>query len=376
MKSNAPVESRLAFVRQARGIAAAELARRVGVSRQTIYAIEAGSYVPNTAVALRLARELEVPVEDLFALAEAAQGRPETMQATMLSAARALSGKPVRLSKVKKEWVCVPAESVPYYLPEADGVVTQVRKGSGQAAVQLLGGDEAIDKRLVIAGCDPAIGLLTGMAERLAGVEIVAVPASSRLALEWLKQGKVHIAGSHLEDPQSGEFNVPQLRRLMPGEEVTVVTFARWEEGFVVARGNPHGIRDAGDLARPKVRLVNREPGSGSRALLDTLLRDAGMPAAKVSGYAQIASGHLAAAYAVFTGEADCCVATPSAARAFGLDFVPLRGERFDFSVRREFADLPAVRSLLDVLQRAALRRKLETLAGYDTSQTGRIVCE
>lgn len=370
------VESRLSSVRQVRGISAAELAKRVGVSRQTIYAIESGSYVPNTAVALRLARELEVPVEDLFALAEPTQRRPETMKATMLSSAPAPSGRPVRLSKVKEEWICAPAESIPYYLPEADGIVTQARKGSDQATIHMLGADEPIDKRLVIAGCDPAIGLLTRMAERLAGVEIVAVPASSRRALEWLKQGKVHIAGSHLEDPQSGEFNVPYLRKLMPSEDLTVVTFARWEEGFVVARGNPRGIREASDLARPKVRLVNRETGSGSRALLDTLLRDAGMPSAKVRGYDQVACGHLAAAYAVFTGETDCCVATPSAARAFGLEFVPLRGERFDFSVRREFVDLPAVRSLLDVLQRASLRRKLETLAGYDTSQTGRMVCQ
>jgi molybdate-binding protein len=323
-----------------------------------------------------LARELETRVEDLFLLAEPDEGRLETIRATVLSPDPTPSGRPVRLSRIKEQWICAPAESIPYYLPEADGIVTQTRKGSGEATIQTLGSEEAIDKRLVVAGCDPAIGLLTRMAERLAGVEIVAVPASSRRALEWLKQGKVHIAGSHLEDPQSGEFNVPYLRKLMPNEDLTVVTFARWEEGFVVARGNPHGIRQPGDLGRPKLRIVNREPGSGSRALLDMLLRGAGIPSEKVNGYDRVASGHLAAAYTVFRSDADCCVATPSAARAFGLDFVPLRGERFDFSVRREFVELPAVRGLLDALQRAALRRKLESVAGYDTSQTGRIVCE
>jgi len=363
-------------VRQARGIAAVDLAKRVGVSRQTIYAIESGSYVPNTTVALRLARELEVPVEDLFALAEPNEACPLTIHATMLSPAPTPPGRPVRLCRVKKQWICAPVESIPYYLSEADGIVTQTRRGSGEARIRTLGADEPIDKRLVVAGCDPAIGLLTRMAERLAGVEIVAVPASSRRALEWLKQGKVHIAGSHLEDPQSGEFNVPYLRKLIPNEDLRVVTFARWEEGFVVARGNPQSIRQPSDLGRSRLRIVNREPGSGSRALLDMLLRGAGMASAEIGGYDRVASGHLAAAYAVFTAEADCCVATPSAARAFGLDFVPLRGERFDFSVRREFVDLPAVRSLLDVLQRASLRRKLESVAGYDTSQTGRTVCQ
>jgi putative molybdopterin biosynthesis protein len=361
------VESRLSSIRQVRGIAAAALAKRVGVSRQTIYAIESGSYVPNTAVALRLARELEVSVEDLFALPEVSEHSTKSVTAAMLSGTRVASGRPVRLGQVKGRWICVPTESAPYYLPEADGIASQ-------ATVKVIGDDESMHKRLVIAGCDPAIGLLTRMTERLSGTDVVAVPASSRRAVEWLKDGKVHLAGSHLEDPISGEFNLPYLRQLMPDADLAVVTFARWEEGFVVAAGNPLRIRSADDLARPGVRLINRERGSGSRALLDTLLRKAGIASATVEGYGNAAGGHLAAASSVAAGQADCCVATPSAARAFGLDFVPLRAERFDFAFRREFLELPAVRCLLDVLQRASLRRKLESMAGYDVSQTGRMV--
>lgn len=369
------VESRLASVRRGRGVTAAQLARQVGVSRQTIYAIESGIYVPNTAVALRLARALEVPVEDLFALAGPAVADPETIDATLLASTPVPPGQPVRVARIKRQWIGVPAESVPYYLPEADGIVMRTRKASTQATIRALG-REALHKRLIVAGCDPAMSLLIGMAKRLTGIEILAVPASSRQALQWLKQGKVHIAGSHLQDPQSGEFNVPYVRKLIREADVTVVTFACWEEGFLVARGNPCAIHRAEDLARPGLRIVNRPPGSGSRALLDSLLREAGVPAVQVGGYDRIAAGHLAAAYQVFTAQADCCVAAPSAARAFGLDFIPLRAERFDFSVRREFAELPAIRDLFDTLQRASLRRQLETLAGYDTSQTGRLVCQ
>jgi molybdate-binding protein len=119
---------------------------------------------------------------------------------------------------------------------------------------------------------------------------------------------------------------------------------------------------------------VNREPGSGSRALLDKLLDKAGMDAHKVQGYDRIAYGHLAAAYCVLAREADACLATRSAAQTFGLDFIPLHSERYDLVMRKRVADLPAVKSFLDVLQRATLRRKLEVLAGYDTSQTGTIV--
>lgn len=368
------VESRLSSIRQTRGVAAADLAKRVGVSRQTIYAIESGSYVPNTTVALRLAQELEVTVEDLFSLGESKSSPDQTVKATLLSSPEPGTARPVILAQLRNKWVAAPVESVPYYLPEADGIVARSRKGTSEAAVHLIGAAESLGKRLFIAGCDPAIGLLARMAERLSGVEIVTVPASSRRALDWLKQGLVHIAGSHLEDPASGEFNVPYLRRLMPKEDIAVVTFARWEEGFVVAAGNPLAIRQTGDLAQPKVRLINREAGSGSRTLLDSLLRNAGIPTNEVPGYDRVAAGHLDAAHSVATGAADCCLATPSAARAFGLDFVPLHEERFDFAVRREFLDLPAVRSILDVLQRAVLRRKLESLAGYDTSETGRVV--
>jgi molybdate-binding protein len=105
--------------------------------------------------------------------------------------------------------------------------------------------------------------------------------------------------------------------------------------------------------------------------LLDRLLREAGIASRSVQGYTRIASGHLAAAYSVVSGDADCCIATRSAARAFGLGFVPLHSERYDFVFRRSTLESPAVQTFMDVLQRSSLRRKLETLAGYDTTKTG-----
>src|SRR5262249_11281039 len=114
--------------------------------------------------------------------------------------------------------------------------------------------------------------------------------------------------------------------------------------------------------------------GSGSRALLDKLLEKAGIESQKVQGYDREACGHLAAAYCVASGDADACLATRSAAKAFSLDFVPLHSERYDLVMRRRIVDLPAVKAFLDVLQRSTLRRKLEVLAGYDTSETGAVI--
>ena len=368
------VENRLGQIRKSRGIGASDLARRVRVSRQTIYAIEAGTYVPNTEVALNLASELEVTVDELFSLQAGSQKSPESLAAEVLSAAVPAKGQPVRICQIGSRWVSVPVNASPYYMPEADGIINRPGRTNGRADLVVFAKDEAAQKRLVLAGCDPATGLLSHMVEKISGVEIVSAAASSKLALRWLSEGKVHIAGSHLEDPKSGEFNLPFLRKEFPGEDFTVVTFARWEEGLVIASGNPKGIRNVEDLARRNVRFVNREPGSGSRGLLDKLLERAGMDAHKVQGYDRVAYGHLAAAFCVVSKDADVCLATRSAARTFGLDFIPLHSERYDLVMRRRTAELPAVKAFLDVLHRAALRRKLEVLAGYDTSETGVLV--
>jgi molybdate-binding protein len=172
-----------------------------------------------------------------------------------------------------------------------------------------------------------------------------------------------------LRDAATGEFNLPFLSE----EDFVVVTFAHWEQGLVVARGNPLGIRGVGDLAG--LRMWNREEGAGARQLLEERMREAGMRANDVVGLGRVARGHLAVAYQVAQGAADACVATRASARAFGLEFVALQRERYDLVMRRSLMQQKgAAEGLLDVLQRAVLRRKLEGLAGYDTRETGRVV--
>jgi len=280
----------------------------------------------------------------------------------------------VRLCQVETRWISVPVSASPYYMPEADGIIQRPGQTSRRAELVVFAKDEASARRLVLAGCDPAANLLAHMVEKIGGIEIIPAAASSKLALTWLKEGKVHVAGSHLEDPKTGEFNLPYLRKEFPGKDFSVITFAHWEEGLVVSRGNPKRLQKVEDLARKAVRIINREPGSGSRALLDRLLANAGIDRNEVQGYGREARGHLAAAYNVVSGDADVCLATRSAAQTFGLDFLPLHSERYDLVLRKKTMGLPAIQTFLDVLQRAALRRKLEMLAGYDTSETGSLV--
>lgn len=371
---NTKINNRVAELRKSRGVSASELAIRVNVSRQTIYAIEAGTYVPNTEVALHLAQELEVTVDELFSLGEDGRKAPESFAAEVLSGTPPEKGQPVRISQVGSRWISVPVSATPYYMPEADGIIQGTDRKNRRVDLVVFAKDELSAKRLVLAGCDPAANLLAHMVEKISGIEIVPAAASSKLALTWLREGKVHIAGSHLEDPKTGEFNVPYVRKEFPGKDFSVITFARWEEGLVLAPGNPKHLRKIEDVARRGVRLVNRETGSGSRALLDRLMAAAGIERDKVEGYTRETRGHLAAAYSVLSGDADVCLATRSAAQTFGLDFVPLHSERYDLVFRKKTAGLQAIQTFLDVLQRATLRRKLEVLAGYDTSATGSMV--
>jgi molybdate-binding protein len=128
------------------------------------------------------------------------------------------------------------------------------------------------------------------------------------------------------------------------------------------------------DLARKDVTIVNREEGAGSRFLLDRSLQGLGVAPAKVRGYGDIALGHIPAAWHVYSGKADCCIATRAVAQVFGLEFLPLVSEQFDLVIPKHHLDMPAIQALLDTLNRAALQRQLRALGGYDTSRTGQVV--
>ena len=350
------VTNQVRAFRTQRGLSGAELAERVGVSRQTIHAIESGAYTPNTTVALRLARELGIGVEDLFRLADAPEAPP--LEASLIGG-DVSAGTPLRLCQVGGRTIAAPWSPEPFALPLADAeAISPPQRGSVRIApLQRIQPNE---DRLLVAGCDPAVSLLAEHLRRTANVELIAVPSSSRQALEWLRAGLVHVAGTHLAKAAA---------RLPTG--CRAFTLAEWEEGLVVASGNPNNLRAIADLARRGIRIVNREPGAGSRALLETALADAGVSPSEVAGYERIAPGHLAAAWTVRRGEADCCIAPRVAARVFGLDFVPLASERYELAVAEQWLELRPVHALLEALQRPALRRAFEALGGYDAAQMG-----
>jgi molybdate-binding protein len=341
----------------------------VGISRQTIHAIEAEAYVPNTLVALKLARVLDVSVEDVFPFPEEDAEAEMPVERVTLLPGRGIvhAGQHVQLCQVGAKMVASAPSPVPWCVPVSDAVLMDRHKA------RVVHTASEFQNRILIAGCDPAMSVLARYLHS-AGIEAVLAHRNSSEALALLKQGCVHVAGTHLRDPASGESNTAQISRLFRGNSVTVISFAVWEQGIVVARGNPKTVRAVEDLARPGVSFVNREKGAGSRVLLESCLATAGIKARNVRGYNRAAAGHLAAAAEVRSGTVDCCIAPRAAARVFGLAFVPLVSERYDLVIRRTHLELRGVQVLLETLSRASFRRDLESLGGYDSKVAGRSV--
>jgi len=261
-------------------------------------------------------------------------------------------------------------------LVRADGIVRIPRFSEGVDAgqsvtVELYRDPSEIERTIVHIGShDLCLDLL---AQSLAdsGRRLTSANAGSLGGLVALRRGEAHLAGSHLLDPQTGEYNVSYVKQYLPGVPVALVTFVHREQGLIIAPGNPKGIKGLADLARPDVRYVNRQRGAGTRILLDYRLGQLGIEPAQVCGYAREEYTHLAVAVAVQSGVADCGLGIAAAARALKLDFIPLEQERYDLVIPRTHYESDLLRPLLDLIRGPEFRRAVAELPGYDATHMG-----
>ena len=210
---------------------------------------------------------------------------------------------------------------------------------------------------------------LEGIAEYLEKhITLLSMPVGSLDGLVNLRQGLCQISGSHLLDV-SGEYNTPFVRHLFPDREVEVITLAHRTQGLILAGGNPKGIKKISDIAKPSIRFVNRNAGSGTRLWLDSELRKLKIPTEQITGYDQVVTTHSDAASAIQSGSADAALGLQAAAYQNNLDFIPLFEERYDLVLPRE--NEKALMPVLDYLQTANFRTALSALTGYNSSHSG-----
>ena len=191
-----------------------------------------------------------------------------------------------------------------------------------------------------------------------------------------LSRGSSHIAGCHLFDPDTRQYNIPYIYRYLPGIKATVINLVYRDIGLIVKQGNPLSIFSIKDLFRPGIKIINRQQGSGTRVLLDYSLKKIGIEPNHVDGYEKEVNTHFEVAMAVVSGNADVGLGILPAAKMLNLSFIHLTNERYDFVIPRENLSAQPIASLIKVMRSLEFHQSINQMGGYDTKDTGKILTE
>jgi putative molybdopterin biosynthesis protein len=265
----------------------------------------------------------------------------------------------------------------------ADGVITIPRHSEGieagtQVRVRLLKPKNVIKNTVVAIGShDLTLDIIVNLL-RLTQPQYTLSSAhvGSLAGLLALRRGECHLCGTHLLDPESGEYNIAYLKRYLGKHKVHLINLAYRQQGLMVLPGNPKGIVGLQDLTKPDVTFINRQRGAGTRVLLDWALREEGIDPARIKGYRREQYTHTSVAVAVKSGTADVGLGILSAARALELDFIPWRLERYDLAMRRDSLEHPGVKAVLSVIRSQKFKEQVLALGGYDLTDCGKKMWE
>jgi putative molybdopterin biosynthesis protein len=235
-----------------------------------------------------------------------------------------------------------------------------------------------LDQGLIICGQDIVLDVLARhLQTQLPHLRFLRQYIGSIPGLLALYQGTANLVTAHLWDGDSGEYNLPFVRRLLPGQRTLIYNLVHRYEGFYVAKGNPKSLQTWNDLTKPGVRFVNRECGAGARVLLDEQLHKSHIESTSLLGYGHEETSHLAVASCVARGEADVGLGTEKAAlQVEGIEFIPLQKERYDLVMRKEDLNKPHFQTLIAILQSPGFRNEVSGMGGYDISDMGRLMAE
>jgi putative molybdopterin biosynthesis protein len=317
--------------------------------------------------------------------------QPETMRAQLSRQVASSLGQEefvrVKVGQVGDKTVATPltrGAGVIMSLLRADGIVRipSLSEGIGAGSdveVELLRHRDEVRNTIVCIGShDNSLDILANiLKKRHPRLSLSSAHVGSMGGLMALKRGEAHMAGTHLLDEESGTYNVPFLLRLLQEKRIVLINLVYREQGLVVKKGNPKGIRGFEDLLREDVVFINRQSGSGTRLLTDKHLKEIGAVHSRIRGYDREEYTHMGVASAVLSGIADTGVAILAAAQALGLECIPVAKERYDIAIPREFIGLEMIDALLQIIKEdEEFRTHVLSLGGYDVSDMGKVMFE
>ena len=263
-------------------------------------------------------------------------------------------------------------------LTRAEGIIRIPALSEGisqgqKTVAELLVDEEALSNTVVIIGShDMALDILGDEVKRSSGqVRISSGNVGSLGGLLAIRKGTCHMAGSHLLDTETGEYNLSYIKRYIPNMDVTVFHLVLRDQGLILKKGNPKAVKGIRDLVREDVMFVNRQGGSGTRVLFDYKLSQAGISSDKIKGYDHEEFTHMAVAVDILSGAADCGMGIHAAAKALDLDFVPIEQEQYDLIVPTRMLEQSNIQSALGAMRSDNFRKRVAALGGYDPSRSG-----
>ena len=291
----------------------------------------------------------------------------------------------VKVGKVGQNFIATPVSrgaGVLMSLVRADGFIRipAMSEGIGTGTeidVDLIRTPTDIENTIVCIGShDNALDLLANvLKKRYPRLSFSSAHVGSMGGLMALKRGEAHLAGTHLLDEETGEYNIPFITKLLTDKGIVLMNLVYREQGLLVLKGNPKNIRGFQDLARNDVVFVNRQTGAGTRLLTDKCLREIGIKPGDVKGYEREEYTHMGVASAVLTGVADTGLAILASARALGLDFIPVTKERYDLAILKEFFPSEMIQRLVKIIREdGEFKEMVKSLGGYDISDMGKVM--
>ncbi len=269
-------------------------------------------------------------------------------------------------------------------LQRADGIMRVPAMSEGiapdsEVEVALIRSRREIENTIVCIGShDNALDVLSNyLKKKFILYSMSSAHVGSMGGIMAIKKSEAHIAGTHLLDEESEEYNIAFARKFLKDIPLKLINLVYREQGLIVRKGNPKNIKGIEDLLRDDVIFINRQPGSGTRLLTDKCLRDKGMAHENIRGYDKEEFTHMGIASAVLSGVADAGMGILTAAMVLGLDFIPIAKERYDLLIKKEHLDMPMIQALLQtVMSNGEFRDTVSSLGGYDVSDMGRVVYE